>query len=308
WADILATSDLRLGYFARVADYERDEMQRLNYFLPSLEPLKSFDHFEAVKEFAQTKMDDLVRFAPQLPRMKLRQWIRDPKTDVSDVSEFGWLLGLCGTDVDAKFLDEMIFHHPRAIAAAAVLKQKESADADELTPVEVLETPEDEPFDETLLMYEGLVKGYFYLRGVRGLDHLEERILNNSQESRGRKYVVIDAAESMSEIAKDRIPATRLKLQMLRLLDRPDFARLAILTFLQKQDWTLQDKIAAIYSKEEFNTPRIHSAIVEYLLGSAGQNKDVKSPSPSSVEDAQKATRHLERIRRLDPEVFTEFE
>jgi hypothetical protein len=66
--------------------------------------------------------------------------------------------------------------------------------------------------------------------------------------------------------------------------------------------------VIAIYGQGEFHTLGARMEMIRYLMTCAEQNKNVTSPSAERIATAQKATKILERLRRLDPKAFVEYE
>jgi hypothetical protein len=307
WFRMEPASPCRLGYFQCVTEYDQDAVKGLAYFLPFLETDDVLAATDAFAEFNQARLQDLMELAPALPRMKLRQWIRNPKTDADRIGRYGLLLGLCGNVVDAKFLAEMI--SDRVLETSARLKQhvlaKQLAEEDEVPPPEAEEEIDEEEIDFSYHL-SGLMKGYLLLRGERALAQLEAQILQDPASTTDQNWAVLFALDFIGTEVSGRIPNEQLQRAMRYSLRNPATAAYGISTLDSWEDWSAQDEIMTIYDQDQFDNPEIKKAIVSYLKSCAAQNKDVKGPDHKALESAQGADAKLAALReRTARNLFT---
>jgi hypothetical protein len=154
------------------------------------------------------------------------------------------MLGLCGNADDAKLMEAKIF----------------------------------EPSDEFRLGIDGIMGGYLLLTGSDGLATLEEKKLKDKKAPFSETYAAMSAVRFMWQYGDGRITADRLRQSMRLLLDRPELADLVIADLSRMKDWTVQDKLMAMYD-EEGNIPSVKRAIVRYMLSSI---KDTTAPKQDS--------------------------
>src|SRR5207245_2211274 len=81
---------------------------RLPYFVQFLDHPDSMIANDAYAEVVDAPVKNLTSIAGGLPRDKLRRWLADPKTPVVRQSGYGMMLGMCGDQEDARFLEQRI--------------------------------------------------------------------------------------------------------------------------------------------------------------------------------------------------------
>lgn len=276
WSASLDVSDSRLGYFNRLAEFERDSARRLGYFLPFLESTDALADADAFGEFEAATYPELVDLAPELSRLKLRKWIRDPKTKGERLGVYGLLLGMCGQAVDGKLLHEMIF---------------EQFDNENFVPG-----------------LAGMIEGYLLLRGDRGLEEVDTRILQDEKVPFSSAFAAMQAIRFLHSTATERVPVARLRKSMRLLVCRPEIADLAIADLGRMNDWEIQDQLVSLYGQEPFDVPSVKRAIVRYLLRCSKQNQKVDAPCLEAVAAAEQAQQHLESLRRRDMKTVSDCE
>lgn len=194
----------------------RSKSERLVYFFNCLGNSNSKISNDAFGEFARAELSEVQRMIEQLPeqsdrktsrasvRAKLRKWLDDssPTLDVRR-GFYGMLLGMCGTDDDAKFLETMI-----------------------LAPI----AP-----DKNRFWIEGVMAGYLMLRGESGLQLIVEKKLDSLPKvvpiSDPRLSDINAIRGTLSFLWDNRRPQfseESLCVVMRRFLDRPEFADLVV--------------------------------------------------------------------------------
>ncbi|MDB5392360.1 MAG: hypothetical protein JWM11_8006 [Planctomycetaceae bacterium] len=271
WWTMLPFSNCRQGYLDRIKEHESSPEKRLRYFLPYLESTDFLADLDAENEFTVANYTDLIDLTPEFPRMKLRQWIRNPHTSPRRLGVYGVMLGMCGQPVDAKLLHEMIFDHLN--------------------------------HENFVLGLDGLLAGYLLVHGERGLAEIDSKILQDRSGSFSRTFAVMQAIRFLKDCHIDRIPMPRLRDSMRLLLDRQDFADLVVVDLARMQDWEIQDRLTRQYGKNLFTEPASKRAIIRFLMACSQQTLDVQSPPPEAVASAGRAVKNLEFLRRQDPEM-----
>lgn len=261
----------------------KEQSQRLLYFVPYFEHPDQMVANDAFAEFAAAPYSVIVPLKDQLPREKILQWLVDEKTPVNRIGFYGLMAGLCGKPEDAPVLEKKIL----------VL------DAD------------------FRLGIEGVMAGYLLLKGEDGLKVLEDAKMRSkvAMDKNGKEinlpfsetYAVMQALRFMWTYEPDRIPKDRLKQSMHILLDRQELADLVITDLARWKDWSVQDRLVALYDDQEFAIPAIRRAIIRYLI-TCSQDKGPKNAdgTQETPEFALKAEQQLKVIEEKDPKTFAD--
>ena len=273
-------SDAAWTYLANIPTPVVDPAQqteRLAYFLDFLEHPDLIVSNDAYGEFASAPYEIIKPLRDRIPREKVRQWILDPATSVTRIGLYGLLLGLAGTEEDARAMEHKI-----------------------LVP--------DASFR---LGIEGVMAGYLMIRGEDGLQVLEEkkmiaRTYTNPEGEEVRLpfaevYAAMQTLRFMWTYEPDIIPKGRLKQSMRLLLERPELSDLVIADLARWKDWDSLDRLVAMYDEEKFNIPSVKRAIVRFLYYCS---KDVDSTAGEDAalpEHAQKALAALKVLEEKDP-------
>ncbi|MEY2724447.1 MAG: hypothetical protein RLZZ458_314 [Planctomycetota bacterium] len=257
--------------------------KRLEYFLPYFEHPDTMISNDAFAEFAAAPYSVIVPLRDKLPREKIMQWLNDPKVSPTRVGFYGLLAGLCGKPDDAPLLEQKIL----------VL------DAD------------------FRLGIEGVMAGYILLRGEPGLKTLEDAKMRTkvARDAAGKEvplpfsetYAVMQALRFLWTYEPNLIPADRLKESMRILLDRQELADLVITDLARWKDWTLQDRLMAMYDDEKFAIPAIRRAVVRYLYYcSQEKGSTAADGSETRPETALKAEANLKLLEQKDPKTVSD--
>ena len=156
--------------------------------------------------------------------------------------------------------------------------------------------------DEFRLNLDRLVAGYLLAAGDDGLDVMDESFLKNKERGFNEVYAAMTALRFVWSSDHSRIEKERLRASMRLLIDRPEIADLVITELALWKDWSVQDRVVALYGKGEFDRSSVKRAILRYLLTS---DRDV--PDKASDDDFDRITRtrkHLEALKERDPETY----
>ena len=159
------------------------------------------------------------------------------------------MLGLCGTDADVKLMEQKI-----------------------------LETA-----DDFRLGIDGVMGGYLLLTGDKGLAVIDEKKLKDKKAPFSETYAAMQALRFMWQYGDGRISLERLRQSMRILLERPELADLVIADLSRMKDWSMQDRLMAMYDDEAYNVPSIKRAIVRYMLAGT---KDTGEKKPAQDKPA----------------------
>jgi hypothetical protein len=328
WASPLEVTETSFNYVAQAPYPEMPTVKRLEYYVKFLEYPDQMISNDAYGEFANAPYADITQLSEKLPREKIRGWIINKDTPATRMGLYGLLIGLSGTDEDAKILSKKIL----------------------------------EKTEDFRLGIDGLMSGYLLLTGEKGLSVLDEHKLKNRDVPFSETYAAMQALRFMWKYSEGRIEKSRLRASMRILLDRPELADLVIADLARWKDWEVQDRLMALYiqalastpeeeatedaaSKDKsektedapkkdvfqtawkeafgdqkwegagsqgdaFNVPSIKRAIVRYMLVST---KDVPDEATSGKESvlpahAKKGQKYVDMLRKLDEKTVAQAE
>ncbi len=251
--------------------------ERLAWFLQFLEHPELLVSNDAYGEFAAAPYKTIRPLMDQMPRENLREWIQDPETPVTRIALYGMMLGLCGTEEDAEILEQKIM----------------KVDSD------------------FRLGLEGIMSGYVMLTGEAGLQKLEDAKISRTTyiDEKGKEqklpfsetYAVVNTLRFMRKYEPDRVPFERLASGMYLLLERPELSDLIIADLARWKDWSVQDRLMAMFDEEPYQIPSIKRAIVRYML--ACEKAGLKDPDQYG-EAAESASKNLEILEEKDARIF----
>lgn len=244
----------------------------LQYFLRFLETSESLIANDAYCEFASAEWKDIAGISGSLPKEKFRRWISDPNTTQTRLGLYGLLLGLCGDDADASVLEKRILQPSK---------------------------------EEFRLGIDGLTGGYLLIRGERGLDVIDERVLKNQKLKFPERFSAMQAVRFMWTYGDGRIPAERLRQSARIMLDDPSVTDLAIADLARWKDWSIQDRLLTIYKQPE-QTVSVKRAVIRYLLACSRDDDSEKQSDASSHITRAKAI--LKTLRKQDAALVSDAE
>lgn len=274
-------------YIKQSPSLETSKTERLAYFMKFLEFPDTLVANDAYSEFAIAAYEDLVPLAPQMPRERLRKWISNPNVDVSKLGLYGLMLGLCGTEEDAKFLENKILEENQSFR----------------------------------LGIDGIMAGYLLLTGEQGLKTLEDTkikphwqtdkegkvVLNDQGEKMefpfSETYAAMQAIRFMWTYGNGKISKDEIRESMRLLLDRPAVVDLVIPDLARWEDWTVMDRLMTMYDDEEFNIKSVKKAIIRYMFVAAKQKKE---GSEELTAEAKQAEAHLKTLEAKDEELYVQ--
>jgi hypothetical protein len=224
-------SDDAIEYARKVMKLDRrDRTGNLLFFFRYLENPDAEIGRDAFLEFAKATDQDIARVAGKLDPRKLRRWIEDTKTPTERLSVYALLLGACGTDSDARFLQSLL----------------------------------DESSERTTAAFDGILGGYIHLRPREGWE-LGYTLLRD-----GRKPLPIRLAVARTVSFFHGAQPKESREHVLKCLDAMiGQAELADIAVEDLRRWDIRDRtraILALYGKKGYDAPLMQRAIVRYAL------------------------------------------
>jgi hypothetical protein len=291
WGSPLEVSEASFNYIAQAPAPETPTTKRLAYYLKFLEYPDSLVANDAYGEFANAPYEDIAQLADTMPREKILKWATSPETPATRLGLYGLLIGLCGTQEDAKAIEQRI----------------------------VQET------EDFRLGIDGMMGGYLLLTGQDGLEVIEKTKLKDASVPFSETYAAMQALRFMWKYAEGRIEPERLRESMRILLERPELADLVIADLARWNDWGVQDRLMTLYRRtheppkktadgeevqDPYNIPSIKRAIVRYMLVSSKDADDdaVAGDDAKLPEHVAKGRKYVEELRELDPKTVQQAE
>ncbi len=185
---------------------------------------------DAFLEFAKATDAEIGKVASKLSASKLRVWLKDPQTSMERLSVYAFILGACGGDEDARFLE-------------GLLKERgERANA----------------------TYDGALTGYIALRPREGWD-TAKRLLADNKAPLPLRLAVTRAMRFHYGWQPDK--ARTLVLDGMRImLAQGELADVAIEDLRRFKLWDLTHDILGLWGRKGFDAPIMQEAMVRYAL------------------------------------------
>jgi hypothetical protein len=264
WSQPIEVTEISAAYVKQAPSPERPASERLPFFLKFLESRDQLLANDAFAEFSRANYEDVVAIRNQLPRAKIRQWLADPETPAMRLGFYGLLLGLSGTQDDAEFLAAQVFR-PTAQ-------------------------------NEVRIGLDGMMAGYVLLTGEPGLERLVKSKLQGQGQPDGDVFAVINLLRFLWQFAGDRVPQKAVAASLRPLVDRPQFAEVAIVDLARWKDWTVLPTLIGQYGQPPFETPSAKMKVVQFALACVKHGGD--DPAVAM------ARQFLERLKAEDPETL----
>lgn len=253
-------------YLIKSPARDKPHVERIPYYLSSLEHSDPDIAMDAYGEFARIDYSDLKAVAHQLPREKILSWLQSEETIPTRKGLYGLMLGLCGNADDALMLGELIRQQP--------------------------EVPR--------MGIDGMMAGYLLLTRQKGLDELRKWKLDDPKTPESELFSVMKALEFLWTYGQESVDPSQIRSAMRELVDRPQFTSLAIINLSRWQDWEMMDRLVSGYGTEPFADAHVRQTIVRFLLA-AEKDAGVVSVAGKDVDFKAKAKESLETIRATDP-------
>jgi len=265
WSSPLEVTETSFNYIVQAPSNETPAAKRLGYFMKFLEFSDPLIANDAYAEFSNAPYDDIVPLADQMPREKLREWLKNPEITPTRIGLYGLMLGLSGRPEDANFLKELIVQEP----------------------------------EDFRLGIDGVMGGYLLLAGNDGLEVLNQSKLANTEAHFSETFAAMQALRFMWTYGKGHIPAEDLRHSMRLLLGRPNLADLVIVDLARWNDWSVMPRLMTLYENKDYQVPSVKRAIVRFMLIAEKDGTAQSGPMVDGHVAAAKA--NLELLREKDP-------
>lgn len=226
-----------------------------NYFEDKEDLLKN----DAYYEFALAPYTALQAMKAEMKHDKLAAWVSDPNVAVSHRRLYLTMLGVCGGPSDIPVLEKLLRSNDP--------KFKTGLDA--------------------------TVACYLTLRGADGLPLIEDLFLKKKQEEFTDIFSVVMALRFLGQEDPGPISKDRLVQSMRLVLDHPHLADQAIMDLARWKDWTVMDRLVALFKSPDSDTTTwVRIPVINYLRA---------CPLP-------KAKEYIAELRKIDPKAVQQSE
>lgn len=262
WDSPVAVDAAEFQYITQAPTAGIDALERLRYFLPFLEHNRNLVASDAWGEFARSEYGVIKQLSDLYSTTSLRAWIANGQTSPERLSLYGLMLGMCGDEDDAAFLQEQIG----------------PGGADELR-----------------FGVEGMMGGLLALTGVDGLAFLERTRLRSDVPTL-EAFAAVQAIQFIWNHEPDRIDKQRLRNSLHLTLNDESLREISITNLARWEDWTLVRQLPQIYDACRDDDNGTTRAIVGYLLVYR------RAPHPeTAADDVKLAESLLQKIRKEKP-------
>lgn len=230
WSTPLPLSDRAPDYLANVVRLPKDSHKRLEFFHNYLEDEDLELARDAYNEFARAPHDAVKALKGSMKHDTLIGWIEDKNISLNHRRLYLLMLGICGSEKDAPFLERYIKSTDR--------KEKQGLDA--------------------------VISCYLQLRGEAGLPLIEDLYLKDKKCEYADTYSAIMALRFQLSDGKA-VPTRRVLAALHHMLERPDLADLIIPDLARYEDWSQADKLFALYKSSDEKSSWVRVPVITYL-------------------------------------------
>ncbi|HET6423805.1 MAG TPA: hypothetical protein VFG20_08995 [Planctomycetaceae bacterium] len=271
WGQPLEVTEVSYGYIRALPSPEQPAINRLRHFLKFFEVHDRLIANDAFSEFSRAKYEDVVAIQKNLPRDKLRHWLRDPETDPVRLGFYAMLIGLCGDQSDAEYLWSRFAKPPGK--------------------------------DELRISVDGMMGGYLLLTGVAGFARLIQTKLLPADVADSDVMAVVNALRFLWEYAPQSVPREHVAVAMQVVLQRPAFAELALVDLARWKAWDATEAVLAWMGRAPFDVPASQAKLVQFARAC------LKDDSAEADADAKaKCQVFLDHLQREQPETWQAIE
>jgi hypothetical protein len=220
-----------LDYMKKVLALDaKNPAGNLDFYFHYLEHPDKEIAFDAFLEFARANDQQTGQASAKLSPEKLRGWLKDPQTPPERLSLYAFLLGGCGGDADAAFLESKL------------------KDDDE----------------RTINAYDGYLGGYVHLRPRDGWDKVTS-VLRDGRKPLPMRLAVVRTVR-MYHGWKPKESRDDVLKSLAAMIAQGELADVAIEDLRRWKMWDLTPDVLALYGKKGFDAPIMQRAILRYGL------------------------------------------
>lgn len=268
WQYVQEIRDTTYAYVRKLPSPELPPRDRLRFFLPYLEAADPDVASDAFAEFSRAKYEEVAAIAGELPRDKLREWLRSTDVLVVRKGLYGLMIGMCGTSADARAAEEEIFRPVRD--------------------------------DETRLGVDGLMGGYVLLMGRPGLERIVANKLTPPEVPVSEIYAVLNLLRFLWDYGPPSVPKEDLRKALRLIAMRPNFAEGVVADQARWRDWAVLPSLLDRYGEWPFDKTQGKQKVAQFCQALL---KDTDAPK----ELREQARLFLDEVKRNEPAVLRAF-
>lgn len=253
WGTPVVMNDRSIEYVGKLPKLPEAGADRLQFFQNYFEDEDPLLAADAYDEFAKAPYTDLVALKDRMPHDKLLKWITDVNVTTSRKRLYLCMLSVCGRPDDVVLLEGLVKNEDRQVRTAL----------------------------------DALIGSYLALKGPEGLPLVEDLFLKKADAEYTDTYSAIMALRFIGQETQT-ISKERLMEAMRYMLERPKLADLIIPDLTRWQDWSVVDKLVALFKNADPESSWVRVPVINYLRA---------CPLP----EAQK---QLEELAKLDPDAY----
>jgi hypothetical protein len=245
---------------------DKDAATRLKYFFDFLEDKDPTVSEDAYKEFGFADYKDFRAVAEKLPPDTIARWLKDPNSSVARVGLYASMLGHCGKDEHAPMLRALLDDPQRRLSAGV----------------------------------DGVMAGYVMLRPKEGWTFISG-LMRDDKLDFGVRYAALRSARFFHEFRPDLVSKADLTTAVISLLGQKDIADLAIEDLRKWNQWSVADKVLALYGRDSHSASIIRRSILRYALSCpAGENLAVGAFLADRRKDSAKLLDEVQELLNLE--------
>ncbi len=260
WSSPIRLSERGVDYIKALGALPEKGPDRLAFFMQHLEDEDDSLARDSYDEFAVSPYEELKGLSDRMNAAQLLAWIEDPKVQANRRRLYATMLGVCGSKDDAARI-------------ADIIAGKGSA----------AEQP------EIRAGLDAMIACYVALRGAEALDLVDELFLERKGSDKDipftETYQAVMALRFLGE-ESDLVPRERVLESLRHLLDEPKLADLVIADLARWEDWSVIDRLVAIFKDAKQDNIFVREPIVNYLRA---------CPLPEAAEA-------VKELQKIDPE------
>ena len=234
--------------------------ENLAFFAAYLEHADPEIARDAFLELAKANDGQIAAVAPKLSAAKLRGWLKDANTPTERLSMYAFLLGACGGDEDAKYLE-------------AVLKDRG---------------------DRANATYDGALSGYIALRPKEGWETAKQ-LLADGKAPLSLRLAVTRALRFHFGWQPEKARPIVLEASRI-MIAQGELADVAVEDLRRWKVWDLTKEVLALSSRKGYESAIVQEAIVRYALTCNDETckafvKEYCRRDPETVKQVEEALR-----------------
>lgn len=233
WSTPLKITDRFETYLDEVMKLPKEGPDRVKFFLNYLEDKDNLLGRDAYDEFAKAPYSVIKQLKPELKHEVIMGWLKDPEIPVSHRRLYLVMLGVCGSEADLPYLEEIIRSTDR--------KQKMGLDS--------------------------LIACYLTLKGESGLALIEDLYLKNKKADYAETYSTIMALR-FHVTDGEVIPKQKLVEGFRLMLSRSELADLVIPDLARFEDWDSTDTLMELYRNASESNSWVRVPVINFLRAS----------------------------------------